>query len=433
MTATARGLKARLARADALSFTLFAGLAGFCAYFSMYAFRKPFTAATFEGVEGWTFAVDYKVALVIAQLLGYALSKWIGIKLIAEADEAGRCRAILGLIGFSWLALVGFALTPAPWKVGFLFLNGLPLGLIWGLVFGFMEGRRVSDVLGAILCSSFILSSGVVKAVGKMLLQAGVSEVWMPAAAGAVFSPLLLMAVYGLSQLPPPSEADEAARVRRSPMGAAERARFLRDYWPGVALMTLAYVFLTVFRDFRDNFSAEIWQALGQGQAASVFAASEAPVAVAILVLLGGLMLIRNNRHAFFIMHGVVIGRRGADRFVHPMLPARGSVAHALDGGQRHGSVHGLHAFQRRHVRPYDRRHRARGDGWLPHLPGRRGRILGDCRHADLSQLCSCGFELAAVFHCNRLCDRRRCFLIDSVFIVSFLASFAQGLRQRFS
>ena len=308
MTSTARGLKARLARADAVSFTLFAGLAGFCAYFSMYAFRKPFTAATFEGVEGWTFAVDYKVALVIAQLLGYALSKWIGIKLIAEADEAGRCRAILGLIGFSWLALVGFALTPAPWNVGFLFLNGLPLGLIWGLVFGFMEGRRVSDVLGAILCSSFILSSGVVKAVGKMLLQAGVSEVWMPAAAGAVFSPLLLMAVYGLSQLPPPSEADEMARVRRSPMGAAERARFLRDYWPGVALMTLAYVLLTVFRDFRDNFSAEIWQALGQGQAASVFAASEAPVAVAILVLLGGLMLIRNNRHAFFIMHGVVIG-----------------------------------------------------------------------------------------------------------------------------
>lgn len=308
MTSTARGLKARLASADEVSFTLFAGLAGFCAYFSMYAFRKPFTAATFEGVEGWTFAVDYKVALVIAQLLGYALSKWIGIKLIAEADEAGRCWAILGLIGFSWLALVGFALTPAPWSVGFLFLNGLPLGLIWGLVFGFMEGRRVSDVLGAILCSSFILSSGVVKAVGKMLLQAGVSEVWMPAAAGAVFSPLLLMAVYGLSQLPPPSEADEAARVRRSPMGAAERARFLRDYWPGVALMTFAYVLLTVFRDFRDNFSAEIWQALGQGQAASVFAASEAPVAVAILVLLGGLMLIRNNRHAFFIMHGVVIG-----------------------------------------------------------------------------------------------------------------------------
>lgn len=307
MTLSVRGLKARLARADAASFTLFAGLAGFCAYFSMYAFRKPFTAATFEGVEGWTFAFDYKVALVIAQLVGYALSKWIGIKLIAEADGAGRGRAILGLIGFSWLALVGFALTPAPWNVGFLFLNGLPLGLIWGLVFGFMEGRRVSDMLGAILCSSFILSSGVVKAVGKLLLQAGFSETWMPAAAGAVFSPLLLVAVYGLSQLPPPSEADEAARVRRSPMGAPERARFLRDYWPGVALMTLAYVLLTVFRDFRDNFSAEIWQALGQGQAASVFAASEVPVAVAILVLLGGLMLIRDNTRAFFVMHGVVM------------------------------------------------------------------------------------------------------------------------------
>jgi hypothetical protein len=413
VTSAGRGLKARLARADAISFTLFAGLAGFCAYFSMYAFRKPFTAATFEGVEGWTFAFDYKVALVIAQLVGYALSKWIGIKLIAEADEAGRGRAILGLIGFSWLALVGFALTPAPWNVGFLFLNGLPPGLIWGLVFGFMEGRRVSDVLGAILCSSFILSSGVVKAVGKMLLQAGVSEAWMPTAAGAVFSPLLLVAVYGLSQLPPPSEADEAARVRRSPMGAAERARFLRDYWPGVALMTFAYVLLTVFRDFRDNFSAEIWQALGQGQAASVFAASEAPVAVAILVLLGGLMLIRNNRHAFFIMHGVVIG--GAALIALSTLCFQLGVASPMLWMM--GSGMGLYmAYTLFNAVMFDRMIAATGRvataGFLI-----RSRILGHRRHADLSQLHSGGLGLAAIFHRTRLCDRRRRFLLDFVFL----------------
>ncbi len=61
-------------------------------------------------------------------------------------------------------------MIPAPWNVAALFLNGLPLGLIWGLVFGFMEGRRTSEVLGAILCASFILSSGVVKSVGKALI-----------------------------------------------------------------------------------------------------------------------------------------------------------------------------------------------------------------------------------------------------------------------
>jgi hypothetical protein len=61
-----------LERANPLAFTLFAGWPAFCAYFSMYAFRKPFAAATFGAVEGWTFAVDYKIALVLAQVAGYA-------------------------------------------------------------------------------------------------------------------------------------------------------------------------------------------------------------------------------------------------------------------------------------------------------------------------------------------------------------------------
>ena len=187
-------MRSWLAQANPVVFVLFAGLAGFCAYFSMYAFRKPFTAATFDVVPGWDFALDYKIALVIAQVAGYALSKLIGVKVIAEMRAERRALAIVLLIGASWLALVLFAVTPAPWNVAALFLNGLPLGLIWGLVFGFMEGRRTSEVLGAILCASFILSSGVLKSVGQTLvLKYGVSEMWMPVTTGFLFVPLLLL------------------------------------------------------------------------------------------------------------------------------------------------------------------------------------------------------------------------------------------------
>ena len=101
----------------------------------MYAFRKPFTAATFDVVPGWHFALDYKIALVIAQAVGYALSKLIGVKVISEIEPARRSAAIVGLIGAAWLALIAFALVPAPWNIAALFLNGLPLGMIWGLVF----------------------------------------------------------------------------------------------------------------------------------------------------------------------------------------------------------------------------------------------------------------------------------------------------------
>ena len=301
-------LRLWLARANPVIFVLFAGLAGFCAYFSMYAFRKPFTAATFDLVPGWEFALDYKIALVIAQVAGYALSKLIGVKVIAEMRPERRAGAIIILIGASWIALVLFAVVPAPWNVAALFLNGLPLGLIWGLVFGFMEGRRTSEVLGAILCASFILSSGVVKSVGKTLMDGlDVSAFWMPAAVGVVFMPLLAVSVLALAALPPPSPADEAERVARRPMMAKERAAFLVAHWPVLVLLVAAYVTLTAFRDLRDNFAAEIWQALGYGDAASVFTASEGPVAVLSLIAMGVMIAVKNNGRALLLMHGVIL------------------------------------------------------------------------------------------------------------------------------
>jgi len=296
-----------LETAHPLAFSLFAGTAAFSTYFAMYAFRKPFTAATFEDVAGWDFALDYKVALVIAQVLGYALSKVIGIKVISEMDHSRRALAIVGLIGLSWLALIGFALAPAPWNVAALFLNGLPLGLIWGLVFSYVEGRRTSEVLGAILCASFILSSGVVKSVGKALLNAGVPDLWMPAATGLVFVPLLLISVLALSRIPPPNAADEAARIKRGPMDGPARADFLRVYGPGVALLVVAYVLFTAVRDLRDNFAAEIWSALRFGQTATIFTASELPVAVIALGALAAIMVVRDNLRALLVIHGIVI------------------------------------------------------------------------------------------------------------------------------
>ena len=296
-----------LERANPVLFSAFAGLAGFAAYFSMYAFRKPFSVAIYGTVSGWHFALDYKIALVLAQVLGYAASKMIGVKFIAEVTPNRRATAILVLIFMSWLALLLFAVVPAPWNVFAMFLNGLPLGLIWGLVFGFMEGRRTSEVLGAILCASFIVSSGAVKSVGKLLMDAWhISPFWMPAAAGAVFFPLLGLSVWGLSQLPPPSPRDEAERVRRAPMDAAARMRFLSRYGVGLGLLVLAYVLITAIRDFRDNFAAEIWTALGFGHAAAVFTASELPVAVLSLTVLGVIIVVRDNVKALLVIHGVV-------------------------------------------------------------------------------------------------------------------------------
>lgn len=286
---------------------LLGGLAAFSAYFAMYAFRKSFAAATYADIPGWHAAIDYKTALLIAQVIGYALSKLIGVRVIAEAGRTGRARLILALIGTAWIALLLFALLPPPWAILCLFLNGLPLGLIWGLVFSYVEGRRATDLLGAMLCASFILSSGVVKSAAMLLMGWGVPETWMPAATGLAFSPMLLAALWQLERMPPPDARDEAERVVRVPMRAAERAAFLRANGGTLVLLLLGYVLLTALRDLRDNFAAEIWAATGFGGDATIFSASEAPVALLTLGALALLMLVRDNLKALLAMHGLIL------------------------------------------------------------------------------------------------------------------------------
>ena len=65
--------------------------------------------------------------------------------------------------------LLLFAIVPAPFNIIFLFTNGFPLGIIWGIIFSFVEGRKATDFIGASLAVSFIFSSGLVKSVAKYL------------------------------------------------------------------------------------------------------------------------------------------------------------------------------------------------------------------------------------------------------------------------
>jgi hypothetical protein len=161
-------------------------------------------------------------------------------------------------------------------------------------------------VVGAILCASFILSSGVVKSVGRWLLDTGVSEFWMPAMAGAIFFPMLAVSVWALTLLPPPDAGDRAERTARAPMNAAHRGAFFHRHAAAIIPLIAAYVLLTALRDFRDNFAAEIWTALGYHDVATMFTASEIPVALLSLVTMGALITVRDNMRALLLVHGVI-------------------------------------------------------------------------------------------------------------------------------
>lgn len=274
----------------------------FATYFAMYSFRKPFAAAHYADQSIWI--LDLKSALIISQLCGYALSKFLGIKFNSEMPPHRRAWALVVLIIWAEIALVLFAILPDRGKVLALFLNGLPLGAVWGVVFSFLEGRRTSEILGAGLSCAYVVASGAVKSVGASLLDT-VGESWMPAVTGALFLPIFLLAVYGLALLPAPSHADVAARTEREPMQKAERRAFLRRYWPGLLMLVVVYLCLTSYRDFRDNFAAEIWADLGSQQA-SVFTLTEIPIALSVMVVLGLLYLVRDNRLGLLLTYVIM-------------------------------------------------------------------------------------------------------------------------------
>lgn len=310
-------LTSTLERWPAGALNLYAMATAFATYFAMYAFRKPFSAATFEGLFLAGTEIELKTAFVVSQIIGYAASKFMGIKFCTEASRAARPWILLGLVGAAEFALVLFAVLPNEWKILAIFLNGLPLGMVWGLVVRYLEGRRTSDILLAALACSFIVSSGVVKDVARALMAGdsirlfgiplfnpfpSVSEFWMPAATGLVFAPLFVLAVFLLNQIPEPSVADARERTEREPMSVTRRWTFLLQYLPGICALIAAYILLTAFRDFRDNYMVELLDQLGYRYAdhRDLMSRMELGVAFGVMLSIAMLFWVKENRRAFF-------------------------------------------------------------------------------------------------------------------------------------
>ena len=287
-------------------FTLYASIAAFGLYTCVYALRKTFAVATFEGQS--IAGVDYKIWLITFQVAGYALSKFLGIKIISELKPGQRATGVLITsitAAASWLL---FALVPKPFNIFFLLINGLVLGLVWGMIFSYLEGRKMTEILGIALSISFIFSSGLCRSAGSWLMtEFGVTEFWMPFLTSCLFFPPLLFFLYLLNQLPPPDSHDIALRTKRQPMDHAQRKMFFLTFWPGIFVFVFIYTILTTFRDFRDNFSAEFWAEAGGGTDPSIYTSTEVVVSLVVLVLLGGIIFIRNNHTALMVNHLAIL------------------------------------------------------------------------------------------------------------------------------
>jgi hypothetical protein len=293
--------------------TLYAGVVAFMTYLCFYPFRRAYTAATYENSSYWD--VDFKILMITAQVIGFAVSKGIGIKFVSELGPAQRSKSLWIIACISWVCYGLFALTPAPYSLVFIFLASLPLGMVYGILLGYLEGRTITELLVATLTASFIVGSGFAKSIGKwVMIHWEVSEITMPfVASGCMLLPFAGF-VWALSFIPQPTDEDQRIRSIRQPMDAQARRSFIKDFGLSLAIFVISYVLLTTFREFRDNFAPEIWAALGRGSQIALYTQTEIPIAIFVLFLMIALRWVKNNYRAFWLIElwmlggGVLIG-----------------------------------------------------------------------------------------------------------------------------
>jgi len=180
--------------------------------------------------------------------------------------------------------------------------------MVWGVVFSFIEGRRFTEMISFGLCFSLIIASGILKTIYFVVNEIfPVSEFWMPFEMGLVFLPLFCFFVWMLSVIPEPTDEDKRLRTVRVPMTNADKRLVIRNYGFGLACLVIVYALLTMLRDFRDNFSVEIWSEIYPGWNDTVFSKTEILIGIIVLLVIGCLSFIRNNIKGFWVTYLVMI------------------------------------------------------------------------------------------------------------------------------
>lgn len=83
-------------------------------------------------------------------------------------------------------------------------------------------------------------------------------------------------------------------------MSQKDKMRTLKEYGIGLFCLVIAYSMLATLRDFRDNFSVEIWNEIAVHWDATVFSQTEMISGVIVLVAVGAISVFKNNIRAFW-------------------------------------------------------------------------------------------------------------------------------------
>lgn len=279
--------------------SIYIGFICFAVYTCMYAIRKPFTGFIFQEQLG---GINIKNWLVISQLAGYLMSKFFGISFIGNLNKEKRVTYLHLCLITASMPLFFLNITPHfIWPLLF-FINGFPLGLVWGIVFSYAEGRNFTELIGSILACTFIFSSGFVKSLAITIhthFHLNIPLTLGLIALGANITAFILS--YFLKTMPPPDADDELRNTKRKSLSKEERKKVFLASASLVIPAIFMYSIFTILRDIRDNFTAEILQA-DHIYSANSIASIETLLSIFLIFSIPFLTIIKSHYKAIMII-----------------------------------------------------------------------------------------------------------------------------------
>ncbi|AVK76573.1 hypothetical protein pneo_cds_966 [Pandoravirus neocaledonia] len=210
----------------------------------------------------------------------------------------GGWRRPMGLVVYSllftWVPNVLFAVDSAFVRVASRFVGSLFFSWAFCAYIDYAQGRRASDVIMPIATACMLLAAPLSRAlsplIGRHLLGLSLSQRaqgdadrsasldftvytgtlsqgkandddtyrWLPLTVSLVLLVPTLLGAVALGASPPPSVADQKARMRRTPVSAAADRAWLRKHWAPLAGMSACNAVLQSVRVVRDVFAADL-------------------------------------------------------------------------------------------------------------------------------------------------------------------------------
>jgi len=133
-----------------------------------------------------------------------------------------------------------------------------------------------------------------------------VTEIYTPFVTGLLYIPLLVLAVWMLTKIPPPSAAENASRGERVSLNGKERKALFKKFLVGLVAITVINLLLTILRDVKDNYAVEILRTVKPGFKPAIFAQMETVAAVIVLLLLLLLTGFKNHFKSIAAHHAAI-------------------------------------------------------------------------------------------------------------------------------